>query len=107
VVAVVLAALMFWTCVFAAYFTARGISPLDFFLGAYEPYDPELAQWRACGRDEATGVIREERVLLPDGRERAAYLEHQARYRDPVTGKIRSVEPPRRARRKRSRSIRP
>ena len=106
-VAVVVAALLFWTCVFAVYFTARGISPLDFFAGAYEPYDPRLGQWRACGRDAVTGLIREERLLLPEGRPRASWLEQQVRHRDPKSHAIESVEPSRRVRRRRSRSIRP
>ncbi len=106
-VAVVVAALLFWACVFAVYFTARGISPLDFFAGAYEPYDPQLARWQARGMDAVTGLLREERFLLPRGRERASYLEHQVRYRDPSRQTIERVEPVRRVRRKRSRSVRP
>lgn len=106
-VAVVLGALMFWVCVFAVYFTAQGISPIEFFAGAYEAYDPELGQWRECAREASTGLVKEERFLLPDGRERASFLEHQVRHRDPATQAIAHVEPPRRIRRRRSRSIRP
>lgn len=105
-VAVVLAALIFWICVFGIYFTAHGISPVEFFTGAYEPYEPELAKWHAVGADGESGLVREERLLLPDGRERASYLEHQVRHRDPVTRLIVRVEPPRRVPRPRSRSIR-
>lgn len=106
-VAVVLGALMFWACVFTVYFTAQGISPVEFFAGAYEAYDPELGRWRVCDADTSTGLVKEERFLLPDGRERAHFLEHQVRHRDPVTQAIALVEPPRRIRRRRSRSIRP
>lgn len=106
-VAVVSVALLFWTCVFMIYFTSRGVSPIDFFIGAREPYDPALARWRSVGRDEQSGWMREERYLLPDGLQSASHLEHQVRYRDPASGTIARVEPTRRVRRPRSRSVRP
>lgn len=106
-IAVVVAALVFWICVFAIYFTAQGISPVEFFAGAYEAYDPELGKWRVCGKDALTGLVREERFLLVDGLERAPYLEHQVRHRDPSTQAIAKVDPSRRVPRRRSRSVRP
>lgn len=105
--AVVVAALLFWVCVFVVYFTAQGISPVEFFAGAYEAYDPELGKWQVCGTQVKTGLVREERFVLPDGLERAPFLEHQVRYRDPATQRIAGVEPSRRVRRRRSRSVRP
>ena len=105
-VAVVAAAALFWMGVFAIYFTAQGVSPLEFFLGAYESYDPRLGQWRAAATEPESELVREERFLLPDGRASASYLEHQVRYRDRKTLGIARVEAPRRVRRRRSRSVR-
>ena len=106
-VAVVAAALVFWICVFLTYFAAQGISPVDFFLGAYEPYDPQLGKWRVVGADEQSGLLVEERLLLPDGSARASYLERQVRRRDPHTRAIMRVESVVRVRRRRARSVRP
>jgi len=106
-VAVVVAALLFWICVFGVYFASQGISPIDFFAGAYEPYDPEQAKWRVIHTEPVSALVREERFLLPDGRDRASYLEHQVRHRDPTTQAIAYVEPTRRVRRGYSRSVRP
>lgn len=105
-VAVVAAAALFWMGVFAIYFAAQGVSPLEFFIGAYESYDPELGRWRAVGTDQASDLVREERFLLPDGLASASCLEHQVRYRDRATQSIVRVEPPLRVRRRRSRSVR-
>jgi hypothetical protein len=104
-VAVVFGAVLFWVFVFFIYFTAQGISPLEFFFGAYEPHDPELARWRALGTDPGSGLVREERLLLLE--QKSAYLEHQVRYRDPATEHIVQVEPSSKVRRPRSRSVRP
>jgi hypothetical protein len=101
VVAVVLTALFFWMCVFLIYFTAQGVSPLEFFAGRYEPYDPALGRWQETGRDEDSGLLREERLLLPDGRESASHLLLQVRYREPDTRSITVVEPSRRVNRRR------
>jgi len=104
---VVAAALLFWIGVFTVYFTSQGISPLDFLLGAYEPFNPELARWRVTGADPQSGLIREERLLVPEGGPASRYLERQVRHRDPITQRIVVVEPPSRVRRQRLRSVRP
>ncbi len=104
--AVVAGAVLFWIGVFVTYFTAQGISPVEFFAGAYERYDPHLGQWRTTGIDAHSGQPREERYLLPEAGNGASYLEYQVRYRDPATGAITKVERPRRIRRRRSRSVR-
>lgn len=106
-IAVVAVALLFWICVFAIYFVSQGVSPVDFFAGAYEPFDPRLAEWHQTGPDEGSELVREERFLLPEGRQKSAYLEHQVRYRDRTTRVIVKVEPAARVRRRRSRSVRP
>jgi len=105
--AIVFVALLFWSCVFGIYFTARGVSPIDFFIGAREPYDPALGHWRITPSDVQAGVMREERFLLPEGRRNASYLVHQIRYRDIATNAITKVEPTKRIARRRSRSVRP
>jgi hypothetical protein len=105
-VAVVTGALLFWTCVFLVYFTSQNISPVDFFIGGFEPYDPALAKWKVTGSEPGSGHLVEERWLLQDGDARSSYLERQARHRDPATGGIVRVEPTQRVRRRRSRSVR-
>lgn len=105
--AVVAAALLFWVCVFGIYFTAQGISPADFFFGAFVPHDPELSRWRPIGKDPESGLVREERLLLPEGKPNSRYLERQVRHRDPATERVVLVEPTSQVRRERARSIRP
>jgi len=100
-VAVVLAALVFWSCVFLIYFTARGVSPSEFFAGRYEPYDPRLAQWQKAGKLPGSGLLCEQRLLLPEAREAASYLERQTRYRDPTTLAVVRVDASQRVRRRR------
>ena len=104
-VPVVAAALLFWVCVFMVYFTAAGTTPREFFFGAYEPPPPDLGRWKEVAADAATGLLREERCLLPDG-ERSRYFVRQARYRDPLTRKIVRIEPEKRLPRRRV-SVRP
>lgn len=105
-VAVIGAAALFWLCVFAAYLTAQGISPLEFLIGARRPFDPSLAHWKVTGVEHPSGLIREERFLLPEGRQDASYLEHQVRYRDPTSRGIVKVESTKRVPRRRSESAR-
>ena len=102
---VVAAALLFWVCVFMVYFTAAGTTPSEFFLGAYEPPPPDLGRWKEAVPDAATGWLREERCLLPDGN-RSRYFVQQARYRDPLTRRIVRIEPEKRVPRRRV-SVRP
>ena len=99
-VPVVAAALLFWACVFMIYFTSAGTTPLEFFLGRYERPE-DLGIWKQCGVDPQLDLVREERVLLPDGRAQASYLMLQVRFRDPHTGAIVRVEPEQRLPRRR------
>jgi hypothetical protein len=99
-VPVVAAALLFWVCVFMVYFTAAGTTPREFFFGAYEPPPPDLGRWKQVAVDVATGWLREERCLLPNGNRSRCFV-HQARYRDPSTRKIVRVEPEKRLPRRR------
>lgn len=99
-VSVVAAALLFWVCVFMVYFTAAGTTPREFFLGAYEAPPADLGHWKEVAVDDATGWLREERCLLPDG-QRSRYFVQQARYRDRLTREIVRIEPEKRVPRRR------
>ena len=91
--AVVLIAFLFWVGVFLVYFTAQGLTPGEFFFGRYEPLPVDLGSWRDLGLDAESGLLREERLLLPGDRPKAGYLLRQVRLRDPVTRSIVRVEP--------------
>jgi hypothetical protein len=99
--AVVLIALLFWGGVFLVYFTAQGLTPGEFFFGRYEPLPSDLGRWRELGIDAESGLLAEERLLLPGDRPKAPYLIRQARFRDPVTLAIVRVEGETRVARKR------
>jgi hypothetical protein len=90
--AVVLIAVLFWVGVFLVYFTAQGMTPGEFFFGRFEPLPDDLGLWRELGLDEKSGLLGEERLLLPGDRPKAAYLLRQVRFRDPLTRSIVRVE---------------
>ena len=99
-------AVMFWAAVFMIFFTAQGMTPGEFFFGRWEAPPPDLGQWKEVAtppgtESAATGLVREERFLLPEGRAGARFLLHQTRYRDRVTRAIVRVEPERRLARRR------
>jgi hypothetical protein len=98
---VVLSALLFWAAVFMIFFTSQGTSPIEFFFGRYEPVPRDVGTWRETGTDERTGLLREERLLLPNGNPSASRLLRQVRYRDPATREIARVEPEQSVRRRR------
>jgi hypothetical protein len=100
---VVLTALLFWVCVFAVYFTSQGTTPGEFLFGKYEPLPDDLGTWKKAEGDQRPGLLREERLLLPEGQARAGHLLQQVRYRDAATRDIVRVEPERRIRRRRVR----
>jgi len=101
---VVLAALLFWICVFAVYFTSQGTTAGEFLFGKYEPLPDDIGVWKQIHGDQTLGLIQEERLLLPGGRTGAGHLLYQVRYRDPATRDIVRVEPERRIRRRRIRN---
>ncbi len=101
--AVVLVALLFWACVFLVYFTMQGTTPLEYLLGRFEPLPSDLGSWKECGIDPATGLVREERFVLPGGRPSSRQLLHQVRYRDPSKRSIERIGPEVRVRRRRIR----
>lgn len=100
---VVFVALLFWACVFMVYFATQGTTPLEYLLGRFEPLPPDLGRWKECGVDPATGLLREERVVLPGGKPSSGQLLHQVRFRDPETRSIERVGPEVRVRRRRVR----
>lgn len=91
---------VFWGGVLMAVLTARGSSPLEFLFGRYQSLPEDLGVWKEGGTSSG-GLVREERLLLPEDRANAGYLVQQVRYRDAVTRDIVSVEPERRVRRQR------
>jgi hypothetical protein len=93
IVPLVLTAILFWGAIFLVFFSAEGTSPLDFLLGAYEPLPDDLGEWRKLGPDEPSGLLREERWLLPGTDARASSLVRQVRFRHPETGTIVEVAP--------------
>jgi len=101
---VVLTALLFWGAVFIVYFTMQGTTFLEFLLGRHEPLPGDLGRWREVGVDSRTGLLREERLLLPSDQLNARWLLHQVRHRDPATRAIVEVDPERRIRRRRVRA---
>lgn len=101
-VLVVGAALVFWACVFAVYFASVGVTPVEFFLGGYEPTPPDLGVWKDAGLDPQQGLLVEERWLLPQDRANARYLLRQVRYREPTTRAIVRAEPEQRVLRQRA-----
>ena len=101
---VVFCALLFWAAVFMIFFTAQGSSPVEFFLGRYEPLPADVGRWRDAGIEERTGLLREERLLLPGDNANASRLVRQVRYRDPVTRVIARAEAEQRVPRRRVRA---
>jgi hypothetical protein len=83
------------------YFTSQGTTPAEYLLGPLEPLPPDLGKWSERGPDPATGLLREERFLLPGGQPSARHLLHQVRYRDPISRAIERVDPEVRVRRRR------
>jgi hypothetical protein len=99
---VVLSALVFWAGVFAVYFVSQGTSPLEYLFGQLEPLPDDLNQWRA--RTDESGLVREERLLLPANESGGSTFVCQVRYRNPLSGEIVRVEPEQRVKRRRVRS---
>jgi hypothetical protein len=97
----VLIVLLFWGGVFMVALAARGLTPLEFLFGRYEPLPGDLGRWKECGIDDERGYAREERLLLPPGGANSGYLLLQVRYRDQSTREVVSVEPERYLRRRR------
>jgi len=103
---VVFTALVFWVGVFVTFFTSQETTLTEFLFGRYEPLPSDLNQWRRAEAEDETALLREERLVLPDGRDNAPVLLRQVRYRDAVTGKIVRVCAEERVRRRRV-SVRP
>jgi hypothetical protein len=98
---VVFTALVFWAAMFGIFFASQGASALEFLLGRYEPPPDHLNSWVDAGIEQPSGLLRQERLLFPAGRQSGPFLLRQVRYRDPETKQIVRVLPEERVRRKR------
>ena len=98
---VVLTALIFWAAVFSIFFASQGTSALEFLLGRYEAPPEHLNTWRDMGIEPASGLLRQERLLFPAGRQSGPILLRQVRYRDPNSNAIVRVMPEERLPRRR------
>jgi hypothetical protein len=98
---VVFTALVFWTAVFATFFASQGTSTLEFLFGRFEPPPDHLNTWRDVGTEPSSGLLLQERLLFPDGRQNSPVLLRQVRYRDPISKQIVRVAPEERVRRRR------
>ena len=86
---------------FGIFFTSQGTSALEFLLGRYEAPPGDLNVWSDTGIDQASGLLRQERLLFPPGRQDGPFLLRQVRYRDPRSKQIVRVAPEERVRRRR------
>lgn len=98
---VVFTALVFWAATFTVFFTSQGTSALEFLLGRYEAPPDDLNTWRDVGIEQPSGLLRQERLLFPPGRQDGPFLLRQVRYRDPSSKAIVRVAPEERVRRRR------
>ena len=98
---VVFTALVFWAAVFAIFFRSQDTSALEFLLGRYEAPPDHLNTWRDVGIEQDSGLLRQERLLFPPGRQGGPVLLRQVRYRDPSSNQIVRVAPEECVRRRR------
>ena len=98
---VVFAALVFWAAVFAIFFTSQETTLPEFLFGRYEPLPEDLNQWSEAELEDGSGLLREQRLVLPTGRSGGPFLLRQVRYRDPTTRRIVRSCPEERVRRQR------
>jgi len=86
---------------FAIFFTSQGTSALEFLLGRFEAPPDHLNIWRDVGIEQPSGLLRQERLLFPDGRQSGPVFLRQVRYRHPISNEIVRVAPEERVRRRR------
>lgn len=98
---VVFTALVFWAAMFAIFFTSQGTSALEFLLGRFEAPPDHLNAWRDVGIEQPSGLLRQERLLFPDGRQSGPIFLRQVRYRDPISKEIVRIAPEERVPRRR------
>ena len=104
---VVFTALVFWAAMFGIFFTSQGSSAREFFFGRYEAPPDHLNTWLDVGIEQASGLLRQERLLFPNGRQDGPFLLRQVRYRDPSSKQIVRVSPEERVPRRRVSARRP
>lgn len=88
---------------FGIFFASQGTSALEFLLGRYEAPPEHLNTWLDVGIEQPSGLLRQERLLFPPGRQEGRFLLRQVRYRDPSSGEIVRVDPEQRVPRQRIR----
>lgn len=98
---VVFTALVFWAATFSIFFTSQGTTLLEFLFGRYEAPPEHLNTWRDMGVEQPSGLLRQERLLFPPGRQTGSVLLLQVRFRDPSSNSIVRVAPEERVRRRR------
>jgi len=98
---VVFTALVFWAAMFAIFFTSQGTSALEFLLGRFEAPPDHLNTWQDVGIEQPSGLLRQERLIFPDGRQSGPIFLRQVRYRDPISKAIVRVAPEERVPRRR------
>jgi len=98
---VVFTALVFWAAIFSVFFGSQGTSALEFLLGRYEAPPDHLNTWRDAGIERPSGLLRQERLLFPAGRQDGPVFVLQVRFRDPSSNAIVRVAPEERVRRRR------
>ena len=98
---VVFTALVFWAAAFSIFFASQGTTLLEFLFGRYEAPPEHLNSWRDMGVEHPSGLLRQERLLFPPGRQSGSVLLRQVRYRDPATREIVRVAPEERVQRRR------
>lgn len=94
-------ALVFWGAVFSLFFTSQGTTPGEFLFGRYEPPPADLNTWVDVGIEQPSGLLRQERLVFPSGRQDGPWLLRQVRFKDPGSARIVRVAPEERVRRKR------
>jgi hypothetical protein len=98
---VVFTALVFWAALFGIFFAAQGTSALELLFGRYEAPPEHLNQWLEIGVEKPSGLLRQERLLFPPGREDGPFLVRQVRFRDPNNRATVRVSPEERVPRRR------
>jgi len=98
---VVFTALVFWAATFSIFFTSQGTTVLEFLFGRYEAPPDHLNTWRDVGIEQGSGLLRQERLLFPSGRQSGPVLLRQVRFRDPSSREIVRIAPEERVRRRR------
>ena len=86
---------------FGIFFTSQGTSAREFLFGRYEAPPDHLNTWLDTGIEQPSGLLRQERLLFPPGRQDGPVFLRQVRYRDPSSKAIVRIAPEELVRRRR------